>query len=142
MGHSIAAATSPRPAGPSERARRTEVTIPRMRTHALVARVRKISTVRGIRRFKRDDESSEGSHQPDFGDRNYEASSPSPVDGLLRQDLLREIPRQQQYVVWLLIQELLRRTDRQVGSRHVAPLLHRAAIHDEVERLRADVEII
>ena len=62
--------------------------------------------------------------------------------GLLRQDLLGEVPGQHQHVVGLILQQLLGRMDRLARARHVAALLEGVLV-DEIRHQRGvDTEVV
>ena len=62
--------------------------------------------------------------------------------GLLGDDLLGEVPGQQQTVVGPVLEESLRAEDRQVLAGHEPPLLVDVAVHHVVEQLGADADIV
>ncbi len=77
---------------------------------------------------------------PDVRDGNDELAAAPPVLVLLPQDLVGEVPGEQQRVVGHRLDEPLRRDDRDAHARHEAPLLVGAAIDDEIQRLGPDAE--
>src|SRR6267143_1036344 len=74
--------------------------------------------------------------------RNDEASAPLSIFRLLLQNLVSEVPCQQQQIVRHLFKQLLRRVNAEVCTWRVVALLNSAAVYDEVERLSANVEIV
>src|SRR5882724_11294661 len=80
------------------------------------------------------------SYQPGRRDRDDEASAAPPVLLLLGEDLLGEVPREQQYLVGHQLEQAIRRVDGQMIAGHVAALLVGVAVHHEVEDVPADGE--
>src|SRR5437870_6577178 len=74
------------------------------------------------------------SHNSHFRDGNNETSSSPPKFGLLMQDFIRKIPREQQDMIGHRFQQFFRRINRQVDARHVAALLIGAAVRHEIQR--------
>src|SRR5438046_7372561 len=85
---------------------------------------------------------SGASHHAHVRDRHDEPAAAPPVLGLLLQNFVGEVPREQEDVRRLPLEQPLRRFDRQVDARHESPLLVRAAIDDEVEVLAADARVV
>ena len=75
------------------------------------------------------------------GNRDDEAAAAGAVLGLLRQDLVGEVPGQQQHVVGLVLEQPLGRQDRQPAARHVAALLVRIAVDHVLEGLAAEAAV-
>src|SRR4051794_20241855 len=82
------------------------------------------------------------SHHPHVRDRYDEPPAGLAVRRLLGEDLLREIPGEQQAVVRPPGRQLLRRDDRQPGARREPPLLHRAPVGYELDQVPADSEVV
>jgi hypothetical protein len=77
-----------------------------------------------------------------FGQRADKSSTAATILRLLSQDLLGEIPRQKEYIVWHRFDQLFGRMDLQMCAGRVPALLDRAAIDDEIKRLRPDSEVV
>src|SRR5205085_4987097 len=78
------------------------------------------------------------SDEPRARDRNDEASPSTPVLLLLRQDLVRKVPCEQEHFGGHRFEEVLRGHDRQPHPWHEEPLLVLAPVRDEVQQVRTD----
>src|SRR5919106_6950594 len=81
------------------------------------------------------------SYDARLGDGDDEPAAAGAVLGLLLQDLLGEVPRQQQRVVRLVLEQLLDRPDPELAAGHVAPVLERVAVDHVVENVPAEPAI-
>src|SRR5579862_8004049 len=74
--------------------------------------------------------------------RHDESPAAPPVFILLPENLIGKIPREQQHVIRHLLEQLLRRADRQMRARRVEPLLCRAAINHKIQHVPSDAAVI
>src|SRR5712664_3618815 len=77
-----------------------------------------------------------------FGDRDDELGAPGAHMGELFQDLVLEVPGQDEDVVGLLLVDLRWRMDRNVGSGEKLPLLVRGLVDRELDQIAADPAIV
>src|SRR5215813_884445 len=71
-------------------------------------------------------------------DGDDELAPSMPVLVLLAYDLFGEVPRQDEHVVWLVLDQALGCHDGDVRARRVQALLERAAIDKELQQIRTD----
>src|SRR6266446_4194637 len=75
-------------------------------------------------------------------DRDHEPSAPVTHIGNLLHDLVPDVPGKDQHVVGAYLANFVRVEDRDPGSRQVATLLVRAAVHGEIKEVRAHTTVV
>src|SRR5919106_4181880 len=81
------------------------------------------------------------SYDARLGDGDDEPAAAGAVLGLLLEDLLGEVPRQQQRVVRLVLEQLFDRPDPELAAWHVAAVLERIAVDHVVEDVGAEAAV-
>src|SRR5712664_1452060 len=76
------------------------------------------------------------------GDRHHELAPPPLHRALLLHDFVLQVPRQDQYVVRLGLEDLFRRVDGDVGARRESPVLVGVPIDRVVEEVRSDAAVV
>src|SRR5262249_12045442 len=79
---------------------------------------------------------------PRFRDRHDEPSPAAAVLRLLLDDLVREVPGEDQEIVGLRLQDPLYRDDRDVRARRVEPVLEPAPVGEEVQERSVDPVVV
>ena len=77
-----------------------------------------------------------------FWDWNDELAATFSVLLLLFENLVGEIPGEQQTVVRLIFYKMVRRADTQVRARRVVPLFNRTSINDIIDQVFANAKIV
>jgi len=75
-----------------------------------------------------------------LGNRNHKFSAAAAILGLLLDDLIGEIPGEQQDVFGLVVQQSFRRDHWYMGAGRIQSLFQRAAVNDVREQVGADFQ--